>query len=70
MAAVYLDAVTKNWIVAGNHGGSIDNDGINNVITGMNVVSAVAKQSVQKSARIGRLNIGPAGRKGLEQGLY
>jgi hypothetical protein len=68
MAAVYLDANTKNWIVAGNHGGSVDNDGINNVITGMHVVSAFAKQSMLKSAGIGSLNIGPARRKGFNPG--
>ena len=70
MAAVYLDATTKNWIVAGNFGGSIENDGINNVIRGMNVVSGIAKQSLLKSAGIGSLNLGPSRRKGLTPGSY
>ena len=70
MSAVYLDASTKNWIVAGNYGGSIENDGIDNVIRGMSVVSATAKQLVQKSTGIGSLNLGPARRKGLPPGSY
>jgi hypothetical protein len=70
MSAVYLSVNTKDWIVAGNYGGSVENDGINNVIIGMNMVSAVAKQSVLKSASIGSLNPGPSRRKGLTPGSY
>ena len=70
MAAVYLDASTKNWIVVGNNGGTIENDGINNVIRGMNVVSAITNQSVLKGASNGSPNIGPARRKGLTPGSY
>jgi hypothetical protein len=70
MSAVYLSVKTKDWIVAGNYGGSIKNDGINNVIRGMSVVSATAKQLVQKSTGIGSLNLGPARRKGFTPGSY
>ena len=70
MSAVYLDASTKNWIVAGNYGGSVENDGINNIIKGMSAISSVAKKSVLKSADNGSSNIGPSRRKGLTPGFY